>query len=88
MRRGNARFLMSRVGPVQFLMVDTELSLRRVDTLVCRKGLRLSCRLFQGMPANIGSFFFSPLLQRQLDHFPLHFSSLEACNFMYHSAVH
>ena len=58
MRRGNARFLVSRVGPVQFLVVDTELSWRRVDTLICREGLRLSCRLIQGMPANIGSFFF------------------------------
>ena len=87
MRRGNARFLVNRVGPVQFLMVDTELSWRRVDTLICREGLRLSCRLIQGMPANIGSFFF-PLLQRQLDHFPLHFSSLETYNFMYHSAMH
>lgn len=72
MRRGNARFLMSRVGPVQFLMVDTELSLRRVDTLVCRKGLRLSCRLFQGMPANIGSFFF-PSLAATIRSFPLTF---------------
>lgn len=73
MRRGNARFLMSRVGPVQFLMVDTELSLRRVDTLVCRKGLRLSCRLFQGMPANIGSFFFFPSLAATIRSFPLTF---------------
>ena len=72
MRRGNARFLVNRVGPVQFLMVDTELSWRRVDTLICREGLRLSCRLIQGMPANIGSFFF-PSLAETIRSFPLTF---------------
>lgn len=29
-----------------------------------------------------------PLFQRQLDNFLLHFSSLEAYTFMYHSAMH
>ena len=72
MRRGNARFLVSRVGPVQFLVVDTELSWRRVDTLICREGLRLSCRLIQGMPANSGSFFFSSLAET-IRSFPLTF---------------